>query len=115
MLKTCEYYAIKHKIVFNAKKSQILTFDHKSRTSAKLILKMKNGEEIPYVTECNHLGNILSTISEFSIVDHAVKNLYMRSNCLLADFPFTDNNTLSRLFNKYCTNNYGSPLWKHFH
>ena len=33
---------------------------------------MNNGEEIPYVTECNHLGNILSTISAFPIVDHAV-------------------------------------------
>ena len=115
MLKTCEYYAIKHKIVFNAKKIQILTFDPKSRTSVKPILKMKNGEEIPYVTECNHLGNILSATSEFSIVDHAVKNLYMRTNCLLADFSFTESNTLSRLFNTYCTNFYGSPLWKHFH
>ena len=77
---------------------------------------MKNGEEIPYVLECNHLGNILITISEFSIVDHAVNDLYMRTNCLLADFSFTDSSTLSRLFNTctYCTNIYGSPLRKHF-
>ena len=74
---------------------------------------MKNGEKIPYVTECNHLGNILSTISEISIVDHTVNDLNMRTNCLLADFSFTDRNTLSRLFNTYCTNIYGSPLWKH--
>ena len=47
---------------------------------------MKNGEEISYVTECNHFGNILSTISEFSIVDHAVNDLFMRANCLLSDF-----------------------------
>ena len=33
---------------------------------------------------------------------------------ILADFSFTDSNTLSRLFNTYCTNIYGSPLWKHF-
>ena len=114
MLKTCEYYVTKHKFVFNAKKSQLLTFDHKFRTSVKPILKMKNGEEIPYVTECNHLGNILSTISEFSIVDRAVNDLYMRTSRLLADFSFTDGNTLSRLCNTYCTNIYGSPLWKHF-
>ena len=92
----------------------MLTFDHKSRTSVKPILKMKNGEDIPYVIECNHLGNILSTISEFSIVDHAVNDLYMRTNCLLSDFHFTDSSTLSRLFNTYCTNVYGSPLCKHF-
>ena len=64
----------------------MLTFDHKSRISVKPILKMKNGEEIPYVTEFNHLGNILSTISDFPIVDHAVNDLYMRTNCLLTDF-----------------------------
>ena len=52
----------------------------------KPILKTKNGEEIPYVTECNHLGNILSSISDFPIFDHAVNDLYMRTNCLLADF-----------------------------
>ena len=110
MLKTCEYFEIKHKIVFNAKKSQILTFDRKSRTSVRPILEMKSGKEIPYVTDCNHLGNISSTKSEFSIVDHTVKDLYMRTNCLLADFSITDSNTLSRLFDAYCTNIYGSPL-----
>ena len=109
MLKTCEDYAMKHNILFNAKKSQMLTFDHKSRISIKP-LKMRNGEEIAYVTDCNHLGNIFSTISDFSIFDHAVNDLYMRTNCLLVDFSFTDSNTLSRLFNIYCTNIYGSPL-----
>ena len=57
----------------------MLSFDHKSRVSVKPIFKIKNGEEIPYmyVTECNHLGNILSTISDFPIVDHAVNDLYI--------------------------------------
>ena len=112
MLKTCEDYAMKHNILFNAKKSQMLTFDHRFRISVKPILKMRNGENIPYVTKCNHLGNILSTISDFPIVDHAVNDLYMRTNCLFADFSFMDSNTLSRLFNTYCTNIYGGPLWK---
>ena len=85
-------------------------FDYESRISVKPILKIRNGEEIPYVTECN----ILSTISDFPIVDHAVNDLYMRTNCLLADFSFADSNTLSRLFNTYCTHIYCSPLWKHF-
>ena len=92
----------------------MLTFDHKSRISVKPILKMKHGEEILYVTECNHLGNIISIIPDIPIVDHAVNDIYKRSNCLLADFSFTDSKTLLRLFNTYCTNIYGSPLWKHF-
>ena len=57
---------------------------------------------------------ILSSISDIPIVDHAVNDIYNRTNCLLADFSFTDSKTLSRLFNTYCTNIYGSPLWKHF-
>ena len=74
----------------------MLTYDHKSRISVKPILKMKNGEKIPYVTECNHLRNILSTISDIPIVDHAVNDIhvYKRTNCLLADFSFTDSKTL---------------------
>ena len=39
----------------------------------------------------------------------------MRTNCLLSDFSFMDSKTLSRLFNTYCTNIYGSPLWKDFY
>ena len=91
----------------------MLTYDHKSRISVKPILKMKNGEEIPYVTECNHLGNILSIMSDI-LFNHAVNDIYKRTNCLLADFSFTDSKTLSRLFNTYCTDIYGSPLWKPF-
>ena len=86
MLKTCEDYAMKHNILFNAKKSQMLTFDHKSRMSVNQLIS----------------------------VDHAVNDIHKRTNCLLADFSFMDSKTLSRLFNTYCTNIYGSPLWKHF-
>ena len=57
MLKTCEDYAMKHNILSNAKNSQMLTFNHKSRISVKPILKMKNDKDIPYVTECRQLGN----------------------------------------------------------
>ena len=83
---------------------------------------MKNGEEIPYVTECNHLGNIFSSISDIPIVDPAVNDIYKRTNCLLADFSFTDSKTLSRLFNTYaqtfmvvhCGNILIENCWNHF-
>ena len=124
MLKTCEDYAMKHNILFNAKKSQMLTFDHKSRILVKPILKMKNGEEIPYVTECNHLGNILSSISDIPLVDHAVNDIYIykRTNCLLADFFLR----IAKLFHAYliliaqtfmvvhCGNILIENCWNHF-
>ena len=36
---------------------------------------MKNGVKILDVTECDHLSKILSTISDFPIVDHAINAL----------------------------------------
>ena len=38
----------------------------------------------------------------------------MRTNCLLSDFSFYECSTLSHLFNTYCMNIYGSPLWKYY-
>ena len=34
--------------------------------------------------------------------------------CLLSDFLFSECSTLSHLFNTYCMNIYGSPLWKYY-
>ena len=59
MLKTCEIYADQHKILFNAKKSQLLLFN-KSSTSKYLQLCMNDGSIIPYVDTCIYLGNTIS-------------------------------------------------------
>ena len=47
MLRTCEIYADEHKILFNAKKSQLLHFT-KSSTSKDPQLFMNDGSIIPY-------------------------------------------------------------------
>ena len=73
---------------------------------------MNDGSIIPYVDTCNHLGNTISIKSDKIILDNAVNDLYMRTNCLLSDFSFSECSTLSHLFNTYCMNMYGSPLWK---
>ena len=38
----------------------------------------------------------------------------LHTNCLLSDFSFSECSTLSHLFNTYCMNIYGSPLWKYY-
>ena len=48
------------------------------------------------------------------IVANAVNDLYMRTNCLLSDFSVTECTTISTLFNTYCMNVYGSPLWEYY-
>ena len=113
MLRTCEIYPDEHKILFNAKKSQSLHFT-KSSTSKDPQLFMNDGSIIPYVDTCNHLGNTISIKSDKIILDNAVNELYMRTNCLLSDFSFSECSTLSHLFNTYCMNIYGSPLWKYY-
>ena len=113
MLRTCKIYAEEHKILFNAKTSQLLHFT-KSSKSKDSQLFMNDGSIIPYVDTCNHLGNTISIKSNTIIFDNAVNDLYMRTNCLLSDFSFSECSTLSHLFNTYCMNIYGSPLWKYY-
>ena len=74
---------------------------------------MNDGSIIPYVDTCNHLGNTINIKSDKVILDNAVNELYMRTNCLLSDSSFSECSTLSHLFNTYCMNIYGSPLWKY--
>ena len=113
MLRTCEIYADEHKILFNAKKSQLLHFT-KTSTSKDPQLFMNDGSIIPYLDTCNHLGNTISIKSDKAILDNAVNELYMRTNCLLSDFAFSEYSILSHLFNTYCMNIYGCPLWKYY-
>ena len=109
MLRTYEIYSDKHTILFNAKNSQWLHFT-KHRTSKDPQLFMNDGSIMLYVDTCNHLENTISIKSDKIILDNAVNELYMRTNCLLFDFSFSECSTLSHLFNTYCMNIYGSPL-----
>ena len=98
MLRTCEIYAEEHKILFNAKKSQLLHFT-KSSKSKDPQLFMNDGSIIPYVDTFNHLGNTISIKSDKIILDNAVNDIYMRTNCLWSDFSFSECSTISHLFN----------------
>ena len=109
-------YADDHKILFNAEKSQLLHFT-KSNTSKNPQLFMNDGSIIPYgimymSMTCGNHRNSISMESDKVILDNAVNEPYMRTNCLLSDFLFSESSTLSYLLNTYCMNIYGSPLWK---
>ena len=99
--------------MFNVKQSQFLHFA-KSSTSKDPQLFMNDGNIIPYVDTCNHLGNTISIKSDKVILDNAVNELYMRTNWLLSDFLFSECSTIFHLFNTYCMNIYGSPLRKYY-
>ena len=56
MMKLCEDYTLKHKIIFNASKSQLLYFpSNTARVPKDFMLKMKSGQVIPYTDTCNYL------------------------------------------------------------
>ena len=78
-------YAKEHKILFNAKKSQLLHFTKFSKSRDPQLF-MNDGSIIPSVDTCSHLGNTISLKSDKIILDNAVNDLYMRTNCRLSDF-----------------------------
>ena len=54
MLKLCEDYALKHKIILNASKSQLLYFPPNTASVPKdFMFKMKSGQVVPYTDTCN--------------------------------------------------------------
>ena len=55
MLKLCEDCALKHKIIFNASKSQLLYFlSNTARLLKDFMLKKKSGQVIPYNNNNNN-------------------------------------------------------------
>ena len=116
MLHVCERYTNGNKILFNASKSQILHLskNEDSENNRKPQLRMNNGQLIPYVENCIHLGNILSSTSrEHAMITSSITDLNIEINNLLSEFSFSESTTLSRLFSSYCMNVYGSSLWRY--
>ena len=72
---------------------------------------MKNGSKIQMVDKCKYLGTTL--YSDVKHTPDVVRDLTVSLNNLLADFSFVDSSTLSRLFDSYCMNLYGSQLFRY--
>ena len=91
MLNVCERYPNEDKILFNASKSQILHFskNEDSENNRKPKLRMNNGQLIPYVEKCIHLGNILSSTSrQHAMITSSITDLNIEINNLLSEFTF---------------------------
>ena len=110
MLNTCEVYAKDYNILFNAKKSKLMYFG-RNNINTNNMMSMSNGTRIDFVEQSSHLETIICTDITRKNVDFAVNDLFMRTNNLMADFPYTHSSTLSVLYNFYCMNVYGSQLW----
>ena len=115
MLNICERFANDHKILFDAIKSQLFYFSTNDDPMhvKRPILQMRHGKMVPYVEKCIHLGNTLSTSStEHALIDSAINDINIKTKNFLSEFSFSESTTLSRLFQSYWMNVYGSSLWK---
>ena len=99
ILKLCEDYALKHNIIFNASKSQLLYYpSNTARMLKDFMLKLKSGKVIPYTDTCNYLGNTICSHDENVIIDNVITAVNMRLNNLLAEFSHCNGSTLCILF-----------------
>ena len=110
MLQICEEYAFNYKITFNATKSQLLYFSYLDKDHSDLLgLTMKDGNVIPYVSKCLHLG---TTIYTTLYRDNVIDELYKCTNYFLSDFSFTESCTVFNLFKRFCMNLYSCQTWR---
>ena len=92
MLNIFEKYARKYDILFNVTKSQLLYFGKGSNNdNVQPVIDnvIDNGNRIPYVIKCLHLGNTISiTCTQRSMINNAIADLNIKSNNLLPKFLF---------------------------
>ena len=80
MLQIGEDYAINYKITFNATNIQVLYFSYLDKDHSDLLsLTMKDGNVIPYLSKCLHLGTtIYTTLYRDNVID-VVNELYINA------------------------------------
>ena len=82
----------------NASITHLLYFpSNTARVPKDIMLKMKNGQVIPYTDTCNYLDNTICSHDANVIVDNAITDMNMILNDLLAEFSHCDSGTLSTL------------------
>ena len=96
-------YDFNYKITINASKTQLLYFSYLDTNHSDLLkLTIKDGNVIPYVSKCLHLGTTIYTTLCKYVID-VVNELYKRTIYLLSDFSFTESCTVSNLFTSFVT------------
>ena len=115
MLKLCEDYALRHKIILMPLKVNFFFPSNTVRVPKNCMLKMKSEQVIPYTGICNYLGNTICSHDENIIIDYAIADMNMRLNNLLSEFSQCESGTLSTFFMTYCMNIYiyGCQTWKY--
>ncbi|XP_065645642.1 uncharacterized protein LOC136076104 [Hydra vulgaris] len=111
LLDLCSSYAVKHGIVYNNIKSQIMFFEiYKPLiNSAHFTL---SGMVLTYTSQYKYLGHLISNDmqDDKDILKH-VRSMYARANLICRKFSSAQIQTKIMLFNAFCSPIYGYQLW----
>jgi hypothetical protein len=114
LLATCELFAERFSLSFNADKSKCMCFEphgrlHCDRTLPKFEI---HGGAIDFVDSWVHLGHTLTTdLNTEADIMRGRNALIGQINNFLCQFGKLDVVTKNRLFLAYCSSHYGSVLW----
>ena len=111
MLRCCEEFASKHSLRFNPTKTQLILFSWSPSSSCMAYFTLC-GQQLSFVDTITHLGHLIHySLSNVPDINHKLRYMVKKANCLLASFPRVGPVALTRLFQTYCLPLYGSALW----
>ena len=121
MLTECEEYAKQFNFTFSTNidpvksKTKSIIFSPKVNARSGIDKLILNGTPLPWVTEINHLGNLLQSDNSFK-QDCALKRgrFIGKIHTLLQEFHFISSEVMTNLIKIYATSFYSSSLWNLF-
>lgn len=112
LLDHCSYYATKHDILYNTKKSKCMVIIPKGFNNFMPPNVRLCNTILEYVTSYTYLGHIFrSDFSDDSDIEYQRRKLCLRANMLLRKFAFCSSIVKKCLFKTYCCNIYCCQLW----
>ena len=121
MINKCAEFMKKKSLKFSTNvnpvksKTKCVIFSKKARDRVNVAPMKLNGDELPWVDEIKHLGNVLESSNSMKR-DISVKRgkFIGKLNSLSQEFYFVSPEVFTRILNIYASSFYGSGLWDLF-
>ena len=112
MLAVCEHYAIRYKVTFNAAKSKCILIGNKRRAVCSRSQFTLNGDIVEYVDSWPHLGHIInSKLTDDDDILNRRCTMFGQINRVICNFICLNFGLKCKLFNTFCSSNYGCEIW----
>ena len=107
LLDICDSFALKYDVKFNSSKSQLLLFNCPSNVCPITL----NGNPLSVSLSGIHLGHPIGQDSDISSISKGISDIVYRTNCVMSKFGHCNSDIRSHMFETYCSNYYGCPIW----